>query len=330
MSASVGEGGAVARTPPGRNPGWAGETGEFSALEEADVRGTAYVGVRPLEGGHPGASACYPYQIAERDPDAPLFEGPYRRRFEMIVGRYPNPQGALLPVLNLAQEVRGHLAADAMARVAELLGLSPAYVRGVATFYTMYNKRPVGRYLLQVCTNVCCNLCGADDVVTALLEELGVEMGEVTEDGLFTVMEAECLGACGFPTAVQVNNRYFENVTAEAVPDLLRHLRENGVSTPQPPRDSAGRPAAEPAGGPPAARAAGAAKTSAGAGAQTGRPAPRDTPAREEAVPPASEPEELIGPAGPRATPGSQPHQPDAPGRSGEGSDTRDAGGEDD
>jgi len=213
------------RTALSANPGFAGETGEFTHLTEADVRGSTYVGERPAEGGHPGGVCAYPYQLAQRTPDAPLFEGPYAQRLEKILGRYPNRQGALLPVLNLAQEVRGHLDPDAMSRVAEVLGLPASHVRGVATFYTMYNKRPVGRYLIQVCTNVACNLCGADDVVAAFLDQLGVESGEVTADGLFTVIEAECLGACGFPTPVQVNERYFENVVPEDVPAILDRLR---------------------------------------------------------------------------------------------------------
>src|SRR5690606_38901978 len=184
----------------------------------------AYVGQRPLDGGHPGASCSMPYQLATRDPDAPLFEGAYLARFEKILSRYPNKRAALLPTLALAQEVRGVLTPEAMNRVAELLELSPAYVRGVATFYTMYNKRPVGRYLIQVCTNVACNLCGADDVYRAFLEALDAEPGEIAEDGRFTVIEAECLGACGFPTVVQVNDRYYENVTPADVPAILASL----------------------------------------------------------------------------------------------------------
>ena len=112
-----------------------------------------------------------------------------------------------------------------MDRVAELLDLSPAYVRGVATFYTMYNKRPVGRHLVQVCTNISCNLCGADEVLAAFLESTGTELGETSGDGDFTVIEAECLAACGFPTCVQINSRYFENVTPADVPEILEHLR---------------------------------------------------------------------------------------------------------
>jgi NADH-quinone oxidoreductase E subunit len=219
------------RTPVQGNPGFAGETGEFGRLTEADVRGSAFVGSRPLDGGHPGAACSFPYQLTARDADAPLFVGPYALRLEKIRSRYPNAQGALLPALSLAQEIRGYLSAESMAQVADALDLSPTYVRGVATFYTMYNKQPVGDYLVQVCTNVACNLCGADEVMEAFLEATGTEAGEMTEDLVFTVIEAECLGACGFPTAVQVNERYFENVTPEDVPAILERLRsERGAA----------------------------------------------------------------------------------------------------
>lgn len=208
-----------------RNPGWAGETGDFSHLTESDVRGLEYVGLRPLDGGHPGASSSYPYMLAEKDPEAPLFEGPYKERLEKILSRYPERRAALLPTLAMAQEVRGHLSAETMEEVAKVLGLSPAYVRGVATFYTMYNKAPVGTYLIQVCTNVCCNICGGDEVLEAFLQHTDTEAGEISADGKFTVTAAECLGACGFPTVVQINERYFENVTPEAVPDIIASLR---------------------------------------------------------------------------------------------------------
>jgi NADH-quinone oxidoreductase E subunit len=219
----------------GGNPGFAGETGDFGHLTEAEVRGTEYAGGRPLEGRAAGAAASYPYQLATRNPDAPLFEGPYAERLEKILTRYPDRRGALLPVLNLAQEVHGRVLPDDMRRVGEVLGLSATYVRGVATFYTMYNKQPVGRWLIQVCTNVACNLCGADEVMEAFLHATASEPGQVTDDGLFTVIEAECLGACGFPTAVQINERYFENITPATVPDILDRLRrETPVQTDSP------------------------------------------------------------------------------------------------
>ena len=113
-----------------------------------------------------------------------------------------------------------------MDEVAAILGLSSAYVRGVATFYTMYNKRPVGRFLIHVCTNISCNLCGADEVLAAFLEHTGTELGDTSVDGNFTVVEAECLAACGFPTCVQINERYFEDVSAHDVPDILRRLSD--------------------------------------------------------------------------------------------------------
>jgi len=212
---------------PFRNPGFAGNVGDFN-LSEEQVRGDDYVGVRPLDGGHPSVSATFPYMLADKNPDAPLFEGPYQERFEKIRTRYPELRGALLPTLNLAQEVRGHLSPETMDEVAGLLGLEAAYVRGVATFYTMYNKRPVGRFLIQVCTNISCSLCGADDVYRAFLDATGSEPGETTPDGDFTVMEVECLAACGFPTAVQINSRYYENVQPGDVPALLERLRERG------------------------------------------------------------------------------------------------------
>ncbi len=209
----------------GGNDGWAGERGEFGHLSEADVRGSSYVGWRPLDGGVAGAACSMPYQLTSQNPGARLFDGPYAERLEKILSRYPDRQGALLPVLNMAHEVHGHLAPEDMERVAEILGLAPAYVRGVATFYTMYNRRPVGRYLVQVCTNIACNLCGADQVMEAFLEHTSTEPGQTSDDGVFTVIEAECLGACGFPTAVQINDRYFENLTSHDVPAVLDRLR---------------------------------------------------------------------------------------------------------
>ena len=212
---------------PFKNPGWAGNTGDFDLTEE-QVRGDDFVGERPTSGGHPSGAGTLPYMLAEKNPHTPLFEGAYQERFEKILTRYPTKRAALLPALALAQEIRGHVSPDSMDRVAELLELSPAYVRGVATFYTMYNKRPVGRHLVQVCTNISCNLAGADEVVEAFLRYTDTELGETSEDGNFTVIEAECLAACGFPTCVQINSRYFENVTPAEVPKICEHLKGQG------------------------------------------------------------------------------------------------------
>jgi NADH-quinone oxidoreductase E subunit len=215
---------------PFKNPGWAGNTGEFD-LSEDQVRGDDFVGERPKAGGHASGASSYPFMMADKEPEAPLFEGEYKERFEKILTRYPNKQAALLPALGLAQEVRGHVSSESMDRVAELLELSPAYVRGVTTFYTMYNKRPVGRYLVQVCTNISCSLCGADEVMEAFLRYTDTEQGETSDDGNFTVIEAECLAACGFPTCVQINSRYYENVTPTEVPKIIEHLKAEAAGS---------------------------------------------------------------------------------------------------
>lgn len=180
---------------------------------------------------HPSVAGAQPYMSAERQgpssADEPLFEDAGgRERLEAAVSRYPTKRAALLPMLNFAQERNGWVSGAAMSEIADALDLTPAYVHSVATFYTMYNRRPVGRYLVQVCTNISCHLCGGEEVLEAFLEETGVRLGETSEDGLFTVMEVECLGACGFATVVQVNDEYYEDVTPERVPDIVRELRE--------------------------------------------------------------------------------------------------------
>ena len=215
------------RKIPFNNPGWAGNTGEFD-LTEAQVRGDDYVGDRPTEGGHPSGASTYPYMVAEKDPDGKIFSGPYQERYEKIRTQYPDARSALLPCLGMAQEIRGFLSPETMDQVAAVLDLSPAYVRGVATFYTMYNKRPVGRFLIQVCTNISCSLCGGDEVLQTFLNNTGTELGNTSEDGLFTVVEAECLAGCGFPTTFQINSRYYENVTPKDVPEILERLKAQG------------------------------------------------------------------------------------------------------
>lgn len=173
---------------------------------------------------HPAVAAAEPSQKAIRNPDAPLFEGVYRDRYEKILSRYPNKRAALLPVLHLAQEVRGWISPETIERVAELLELTPAQVLSTASFYTMYNLKPVGRYLIQVCTNVACDLCGAGPVLKRFLQETKTRPGDVSTDGKYTVVETECLGACGFPTAVFINERFYESVTPESVPSILGEL----------------------------------------------------------------------------------------------------------
>ena len=113
-----------------------------------------------------------------------------------------------------------------MAEVGEVLGLTPAYVKGVVTFYTMYHQHPVGENFVQVCTTSPCNICGAEDVVKALLAHTGAkELGATSPDGKWTVIEVECLGACGFATPVLINDDFVESVTPERVPEIVRKYR---------------------------------------------------------------------------------------------------------
>jgi hypothetical protein len=121
---------------PFRNPGWAGNTGEFD-LTEDQVRGDDFVGERPLHGGHASVAGTLPYMLAAKEPEAPLFEGEYRERLDKIITRYPNKRAALLPAVALAQEIRGHVTPDSMDRGAEVLGLPAADGRGGATVYKM-------------------------------------------------------------------------------------------------------------------------------------------------------------------------------------------------
>ncbi len=179
---------------------------------------------------HPAVVGAQPFQLTAReDFDGPIFateEG--RSRLEMALSRYPRKQAALLPMLAFVQEKKGWIEPSDMEQVASALDLTPAYVHSIATFYTMYNKHPVGRHFIQVCTNISCHLNEGEEVLERFLQETGTRQGEMSADGEFTVIEAECLGACGFATAVQVNDRYFENVTPDGVPEIMDELRRVG------------------------------------------------------------------------------------------------------
>jgi len=156
----------------------------------------------------------------------PVFAGERRAKLDTILARYPTKRAALLPALWLVQEARGWISDDAMVEVAEALELTAAYVKGVVTFYTMYHQHPVGTYFIQVCTTTPCNLCGAEGVVEAFLEHTGCkELGATSPDGKFTVIEVECLGACGFATPVMINDDFIESVTPETVPKVLGRYR---------------------------------------------------------------------------------------------------------
>jgi len=156
----------------------------------------------------------------------PLFVGATRAELDELLTHYPTKMAALLPALWIVQRERGWVSEPAMAEVASMLGLTAAYVKGVVTFYTMYHQHPVGKYFVQVCTTSPCNVCGAEDVVRAFLKHTGAEdLGQTSPDGRFTVIEVECLGACGFATPVMVNDDVLESVTPERVPEIVGSLK---------------------------------------------------------------------------------------------------------
>ena len=146
-------------------------------------------------------------------------------RAKAVVRRYPVARSATIPLLHLAQEQDGHLTTEAMEHISELVDATPAEVLGVATFYEMFKEHPVGRYLVGVCTNLSCMLVGSDEIVEHLESALGVKVGGTTGDGLFTLEEMQCLAACGGAPCLQVNYRYFENLTTERVDRILDALR---------------------------------------------------------------------------------------------------------
>jgi NADH-quinone oxidoreductase subunit E len=145
---------------------------------------------------------------------------------QTIAARYPQRRSAVMPALRLAQERYGWLQPDAFREVAEALDLTPAYCKAVASFYDMFHLEPVGRHMIEVCTNVSCALVGAQQVLEAFQDELGVHAGETTEDGSFTLRTIECAGGCGWGTVVAVDHRYREPVKPEDVPAIVEALRD--------------------------------------------------------------------------------------------------------
>jgi NADH-quinone oxidoreductase subunit E len=153
-----------------------------------------------------------------------------------MVARYPEgrQKSALLPVLHLAQqEFGGWLSTEAMDYVASLLQLQPIEVYEVATFYSMYNLKPVGKHLLEVCQTGPCMLNGSEDIIAYIHERLGIRPGQTTADGLFTLKTVECLGACGYAPMLQHGKHYREHLTREKIDELIASCTGQSVSMPQ-------------------------------------------------------------------------------------------------
>lgn len=160
------------------------------------------------------------------------FSAEAKRKLDAIVSRYPPQHGmaACLPALHLAQAEFGHLSQPVVGAVAAYLKLPVAHVFGVVTFYTMFHRKPVGKNVLLVCTNVSCMLRGGYDVLAKIEQTLGIKKGETTADGMFTIVEEECLAACANAPMMICGTKYFLDLTPDQIATILDELRKHPVS----------------------------------------------------------------------------------------------------
>ena len=149
---------------------------------------------------------------------------PTQRRAREIISRYPEKRSAVMPLLYLAMAEEGHLTQEGMEEVAGWVGITPAQVQSVASFYTMYKRERTGKYLVSCCKSISCMLLGGDEVLHAVEDESGVPHGETDDEGVLSVEHVECIGACGGAPAVQVNYELIEGVTPEKARELVRWL----------------------------------------------------------------------------------------------------------
>jgi NADH-quinone oxidoreductase subunit E len=149
-----------------------------------------------------------------------------QQRFDDLVRRYPEKRSALIPILHEVQAEVGYLSPEAIEWVAAYLGLSPADVMSVASFYDMLNLEPVGKHMIYVCQNLSCALLGAERLIRHLESALGIRMGETTPDGLISLKRMECLASCGTAPAIQIDGTFYEKMTPKKLDDLLERLRD--------------------------------------------------------------------------------------------------------
>lgn len=148
-------------------------------------------------------------------------------KFQEYVSRYPKIDSCMLPALWLVQEQEGWVSPEAMVYVAEKLGKTPIQVYEVATFYTMFNLKPIGKYHIELCKTVSCMLCGSRELKQHIKETIGIDAGQTSDDGLFTLTEVECLGACGGAPMFALNGEYHEKLTKEKVDELIKECKND-------------------------------------------------------------------------------------------------------
>ena len=159
------------------------------------------------------------------DETMTVFSPKLAARFDALVERYPVKRSALIPMLLYAQDEIGYLSDSVIVEVADRIGITELEVRNVATYYSMLRFKPVGKYNVQVCTNICCMLSGAYELYERFQEELGIGHKGVTADGVFSLEEVKCIGACCWAPAIQVNYEFLDELTPELVPGILESYR---------------------------------------------------------------------------------------------------------
>jgi NADH-quinone oxidoreductase subunit E len=169
------------------------------------------------------------HHLYVRDNKAVSFSEGTLKKINSLTGRYPEgkQKSALLPVLHIAQEeLGGYLSVDTMDYVASLLNINPVEVYEVATFYSMFYLEKVGKYVIEVCHTGPCAICGGEEVLQHIKDYLQIETGETTPDGMFTLKEVECLGACGNGPSMQINTEFYEHMTNSQVEKVIESLRQ--------------------------------------------------------------------------------------------------------
>ena len=147
------------------------------------------------------------------------------QQIQALIAKYPRKRSALIPSLQLAQKEAGYISQDTVCEIAGMFGLAPNEVYEVVSFYTMLYKQPVGKYVIQVCTNISCLLCDAEEILAHLVQRLGIKPGETTPDRKYTLLEVECLGSCGTSPVIQINEDYYEDLTPEKLDRILDSLK---------------------------------------------------------------------------------------------------------
>jgi NADH-quinone oxidoreductase subunit E len=146
------------------------------------------------------------------------------RQIQDLIGKYPKKRSALIPSLQLVQKEFGYLSHETIGEIARIFDLSPIEVHEVTSFYSMLYRKPVGKYVIQVCTNISCLICNAEEILAHLTKRLGINPGETSPDNRYTLLEVECLGSCGTSPVVQINGDYFEDLTLEKLDRILDRL----------------------------------------------------------------------------------------------------------